>query len=146
MPTTMTPYRLQYRATHPEKVTQWQKTASKNRKAKSELNWENWLDDRLKALRGSRRGRPLPVSPEITLPWLLELLRSQGYFCAGTALHMEHTRGPFACSIDRIDNAVAYMPGNIQLTTCFYQFGKNRYTDKQARAFISALRANDYDS
>ena len=57
----------------------------------------------------------------LTREWLLDLLEQQQYTCAlsGVAIHLpqsiEHEmRGDITASLDRIDNAHGYFPGNVR--------------------------------
>jgi hypothetical protein len=70
---------------------------------------------------------------KIDLKYLLDLFEKQQGQCALSGWKLEFVSGgdfrgnknPRACSIDRIDNNIGYIPGNVQLTCCLPNFLKS---------------------
>ena len=68
----------------------------------------------------------------IDLDYLVKLLAAQDGKCALSGWALEFTRGgdfkggknPRGCTIDRIDNALGYVPGNVQLACCLPNYLK----------------------
>lgn len=71
----------------------------------------------LKARPSTRTGRLKQVS--LTADYVLSLAESNGWQCAVTGLpftlEVVNGRRPYAPSIDRIDNALDYIPGNVRV-------------------------------
>jgi hypothetical protein len=68
----------------------------------------------------------------IDLDYLVKLLAAQDGKCALSGWTLEFTRGgdfkggknPRGCTVDRIDNAMGYVPGNVQLACCLPNYLK----------------------
>jgi hypothetical protein len=86
-----------------------------------------------------------PKSTPITLDELYEIGENQGWIDPFSGDHLEFTRGgnwgmknntgtgacnPFSCSVDRIDNSLPYIYGNIRLVTSLTNLSKGNLDDK----------------
>jgi hypothetical protein len=88
------------------------------------------------------------------IPFLLsksdiaDLAKKQDWKCGRTGIPLDLSiavngkRVPFGPSIDRIDGARGYEPGNIQLVCLLYNFCKNEFTDADVLKLARALVEN----
>ena len=78
------------------------------------------------------------------------LVEAQNWKCARTGLPLDLTAcdgiKPFGPSLDRIDNARGYEPGNIQLVCYMYNAAKNQFTDADVLQFAKALLNHSDDA
>ena len=86
----------------------------------------------LKARPQSRTGRLKVVS--VTAADLLEMARASDWRCAVTGLQMTleviNGRRPYAPSIDRIDSALDYVPGNVRVVCVAANLAMNVWGDE----------------
>ena len=86
-----------------------------------------------------RRGIPFILSKLD----VMSLAERQEWKCAQTGIAFGLSVGagakPFGPSIDRIDNALGYAPGNIQLVCIMYNYAKSAFADDDVFAFAEAL-------
>jgi hypothetical protein len=83
----------------------------------------------------------------IDLDYLLELLKEQDGKCSLSGWTLEFTRGgaykgnknPRGCTIDRIDNALGYVPGNVQLACCLPNYLKGEMDLAQFRSLCKDI-------
>lgn len=100
-----------------------------------------WTKTKYEAL--SRRG----LEFRITSGDLLKLLIDQNGKCALTGWNLEFTRGgdfgsgtnPLGCSIDRKDNMLGYVPGNVQLVCWKANKIKNSLSDSEFKELCKAV-------
>ena len=83
----------------------------------------------------------------ITLNYVLEILKQQNELCAISGLPMAHIFGsPYSISIDRIDSKFGYVRGNIQLVCKWVNLAKSTYSNKEIlevlERYASSKRGN----
>jgi hypothetical protein len=92
-----------------------------------------------------KRRRDLEFS--INLDHVLQLLEQQQGLCALTGWPLEFSRGgdyrggknPMGCTMDRIDNTLGYVPGNVQLVCCMANYVKSDMPLQDFRALCAAV-------
>jgi hypothetical protein len=118
-------------------------------RAKSNAYWqgsvEAFISDlwrRSKRVAWERFGKKNRVlSFEITKEYLLDLYKQQNGICPLSKLRMKHQWGSlYSISVDRIDSALGYVPGNVQLVTKAANLLKNEDTQAEALAYFDAVR------
>lgn len=135
------------------------KAYCKDYAARKHLNDPEWVErERLRA-QGYREDRSYRVVQMFHtvkcsartrgLPFILlksdiiALAEKQDWKCARTGIDLDLTAGqgtrPFGPSVDRIDNARGYEPGNIQIVCTIYNYAKNAFTDADVLTLATAL-------
>ena len=95
---------------------------------------------RRKLTDGRSHDRAAGRDNDLDLPYLLELFHAQKGKCNMTGHPLDHKYGsPFALSIDRIDNSLGHVKGNVQFIAHCVQNLKNDFTEEQARNAIAAI-------
>lgn len=80
------------------------------------------------------------VDPAVTPEYLVDLMIEQGGLCALTGRKLVRApRSSTTASIDRIDNAKDYVPGNIRLTTWTVNRMRGELTDEQLFDWAQAI-------
>jgi hypothetical protein len=84
----------------------------------------------------------------VTLTDLKNLWESQNGICPYTGWKLIHTNelNPNKASVDRIDSAKGYFPGNIQFVALIANYAKSTFTENQLLEFCSAVAENKDDS
>lgn len=125
------------------------------RRAKANAYWqgsvEAFISDlfrRTKRCSWERFGKKNRVLPfEITKEFLLDLYKQQNGICPLSKLQMKHQWSSlYSVSVDRIDSALGYVPGNVQLITKAANLLKNDDTQAEALAFFEAVRQTSASS
>ncbi len=79
----------------------------------------------------------------LTKEYLLQLWADQGGLCALSSIPMTTTRGegriPTNASVDRIDPAKGYLPGNVRLVCLQANGARGEWGDEQLLAFCRAV-------
>ena len=78
----------------------------------------------------------------IDIEYLMEIYEKQNGKCALSGWDLEFTRGgnfagnknPKGCTLDRIDNSLGYVKGNIQLACTLLNYKKSDMLDAEFRA------------
>lgn len=83
---------------------------------------------------------------------LREIYDSQGGRCALSGMPLDiaeapshanrRPSGPWKISIDRLDNSLGYVKGNVRLVTQMANLCRNVYSDDDVRTFAKAVVAN----
>jgi hypothetical protein len=82
-----------------------------------------------------------PLKLDVDLRFLADLYARQSGRCALSGVKLVHQIGKLnAISIDRIDNGIGYVRGNIQLVCQFVNLGKYSGTNEAAKEFLAGLR------
>lgn len=80
---------------------------------------------------------------DITLEYLLKLWDEQNHKCAISGKEMScNFNDLFGISVDRIDPAIGYVEGNVQLVCQGINFAKNKYTNDEMLYFWSEQKSN----
>ena len=81
----------------------------------------------------------------ITADDIEALLAPMTCSATGLPLTLEHeggtTRNPWAPSIDRLDNALGYVPGNVRVVCVLYNLARNDFPDEALLTMAKALAA-----
>lgn len=84
-----------------------------------------------------QRAKDSGLSCEITADDMREMYADQRGCCALTGLPFSLVPSdtgkarPFAPSLDRLDNSLGYIKGNVRLVCCMANFARNVYTDEE---------------
>ena len=81
---------------------------------------------------------------DISLDYLINLWHEQNGKCAISGKTMIYRKNSlFSASVDRIDPAIGYFAGNVQLVCQGINFAKNKYSDKAIRYFWFSNEENN---
>lgn len=128
-------------------VTHAKKTKEQNRECYDRINTGSGVAGRLRVLtwraRSSAKVRGVYVHPDYAQgrKFDLDLMRAyekQDGLCALTGVVLLW-REPYGISIDRIDNNLGYIPGNVQLVTRDANSGKGRGVEDSPSAMLSVI-------
>lgn len=105
---------------------------------------------RIGASKARAKAKNLPI--DIDKQYLLDLWEKQKGICPITGLPIQPAivgtpihRSPFALSIDRIDNSLGYIKGNVRLTTVAGNQARNVWTDADVLEMsLAYLRHNGF--
>lgn len=99
-------------------------------------------------LRNVRKRRARKGKTDLTLEWLKDLWESQKGTCplTGWKLALPDTSAgfkngcePHVASLDRIDNGMGYVKGNVRFIAAMANFCRQRWTDAQVIEFCQAV-------
>jgi hypothetical protein len=84
---------------------------------------------------------------EVSIEYLQNILEKQNFKCAYTYIQMlcpktynekrEMTSSPYLLSLDRIDNELGYLEGNVQFVCVWTNKAKGSYTDKMFKEILN---------
>lgn len=147
-------YNSDYRAENRDVINAQQKEWQEKNKERyrkqvrenAEKNMSNWLRCRMGSIRrvrlqmknGTQRAtNSARLDIQIDHAFLIGLYKQQSGKCVITGLVMTCKHDcHFAASVDRKDNSVGYVPGNVQLVCQAVNYAKNRHTDSSIMAFF----------
>lgn len=96
--------------------------------------------------RAKQRARAKGLQFELSTKDILELLEKQGGKCALSGMKFDirpHPRKgekrPFCMSIDRIDNDLGYLKGNVRITTIIVNTARLNWSDEDFRRMCEAV-------
>ena len=107
-------------------------------------NYKRRPDNRLgRNMKGSKiggsNGLLLPV--EIDFDYLWNLWETQGGLCALSRLPMVHEFNSLcSISVDRVDSAKGYVPGNVQLVCKWVNLAKQRHSNEEFLGLLAKLK------
>lgn len=103
-----------------------------------------WAVGALNSAMGNSRRRSQPVT--VDAEYLLQLWDEQGGRCALSGLTLQTTRhSEFIASVDRVDNNLGYVPGNLRLLCWAVNRARGQLSDEEYLEVCSAVvRCNDY--
>jgi len=85
--------------------------------------------------------RVKPCIYDVTPEYVLTLLKNQNYRCIISGVLMTHKFNYYSTvSIDRINNKLGYIKGNIQLVCQFINLGKNVHTNAEVAEFLQKMK------
>ena len=85
---------------------------------------------------------------DLTMPFLLEMLKNQGEKCDGMGIRLTHDINSLrAVSIDRIDSNKGHTMDNVHLVSQFYNFGKRYHPESEALSVVKEIKGehDEYD-
>jgi hypothetical protein len=87
---------------------------------------------------------------EVSIEYLQNILEKQNFKCAYTDIQMlcpktynekrEMTSSPYLLSLDRIDNELGYLEGNVQFVCVWTNKAKGSYTDKMFKEILNKYK------
>lgn len=103
-----------------------------------EISSSWWTKTVIHSAKGSKMRRPLPI--DITKEYAWQLFLDQKGLCyfTGIPLKISNSYAANTASIDRIDNELGYIKGNVRWVHKHINIMKNRYTDSY---FVNLCRA-----
>jgi len=129
-----------------ERMRSW-KARNPEKNLESSRKWQKATPERtlLTQCKCNARQRSLPF--DLTLDLLKSMLK--GMTCAATGLPLtferepgeKYRRSPWFPSIDRIDNSLGYVPGNIRIVCSLYNFMRSNHADEDVLTVARALVA-----
>lgn len=128
-----------FAAKNPDKIKKWEKGRSKavrnawHRKARRERPG-TWLY--YSSLQGAKK-KGLEFT--LTRKQVEELVAPMVCSVSGMPLTTDERQGPWLPSLDRIDNAAGYVPGNVRLTCWMFNRAKAHWTDQQFMAMVQGI-------
>ena len=86
---------------------------------------------------------------DIDIDYVMNLLKSQNGKCALTGWDFEFTRGgdfhgknPYGCTMDRKNNSLGYVPGNIQLVCWKINKLKGEFDDEEFKTICKLVASH----
>lgn len=127
-----------------ERIRSW-KQRNPEKAAAASKRWEQKYPARkmLTQCRGNAKQRGLECN--LTLQMIEEMLQPMTCSATGLPLSFEridgqrHSRSPWYPSIDRLDNSVGYVPGNVRVVCSIYNFMRSNHADHDVLAVARAL-------
>ena len=89
-----------------------------------------------------RRAARKEMAYDISKEWLFdEILRTDG-LCARTGRELfftDNARHPWQLSLDRLDNDVGYVPGNVEVVAYIYNMARQGWDHKLVKEFAEII-------
>lgn len=128
-----------YAKRHPEKI----KAREKNRNKAVRNAWakKHRKENPAIALYNSSRQNASKknLAFDLTPEYVRELISPMLCAVSGIALTTEKERGPWAPSIDRIDNLGGYVKGNVRVTCWMFNRAKAHWSDEEFMLLVNGI-------
>ena len=103
--------------------------------------WKPWIT--MKVLSACNEDKIKGRAYNITSDYVKQMLDNIYYKCVVSGVPLTHDQSLFSMSIDRIDNSVGHVIGNVQMVCKGINLAKNRHTNNDINEFIRYLKAPD---
>lgn len=100
-------------------------------------SWKSWVSRYVGVAAAEDRSKSRAF--DIDNDYIMDLLRMQNYKCAVSGLELAHDKSLYSMSIDRIDNNVGHVVGNVQLISRGLNLAKNRGGNSDLFEFLDNL-------
>ena len=112
--------------------------AKRHRNQRYCRSWDGWIKSKTyaSAYEDRRKGR----SNNLVWEYVDELFKAQDGRCLFSGVELTHDKSLFSMSIDRVDNQLGHIAGNIQIVCMGVNLAKNRHANDDAIELVKAIR------
>ena len=106
-------------------------------------SWVSWVGRHTNTAIAEDRNKQRNCN--ITSEYIMNLLKKQNYLCAVSGIELRHDKSLYSMSIDRLNNKLGHIQGNVQLISRGLNLAKNDGKQENLIDLLDNLMSNSFE-